>query len=217
MYQFCSIASNPSLRVTKLPPNKELDIPASSTVPLYLQIDGPEENCLRISCSMLHPRVFLHAGVPIEHYIEPGYVLIEKFDWFYDSELPIPKSYLQTRGYGATEVSFAPGRHYCRLWVHSRVPWHVMLLSESTIHVGTRDVIQVAAMRECPWASTFLNALGAAFQNFMRANKSNTVVAYPDREFYKKEMAGLTVICIIHPKYCQGCVRLPPKRFPAAP
>lgn len=114
MYQFCSIASNPTYKITKSAPNKEIDVPASKTAPLYLQIDGPEENCLRISCGLLHPRVFLHAGVPKEDYIEPGYVLVEKFDWFADCDLPKPKTYIQTRGYDATEVLFQPGRHFCR-------------------------------------------------------------------------------------------------------
>lgn len=114
MFQLSSIASNPPIHVTKAPPNKQLDIPASKTSPLYLQIDGPEENVLKISCGMLHPRVFLHAGHPIDCYIEPGYVFIEKFKWFDECELPKPKVFLQTRGYDSTEVSFEQGRHFCR-------------------------------------------------------------------------------------------------------
>ncbi|XP_013143825.1 PREDICTED: uncharacterized protein LOC106107494 isoform X2 [Papilio polytes] len=185
MFQLSSIASNPPIHVTKAPPNKQLDIPASKTSPLYLQIDGPEENVLKISCGMLHPRVFLHAGHPIDCYIEPGYVFIEKFKWFDECELPKPKAFLQTRGYDSTEVSFEQGRHFCRLWIHSRVPWHVMTLSESTICVGTRDVVQVAAMHECPWAARFLTGLGLAFQNFVRISKSATVVNTSDKDFYR--------------------------------
>ncbi|KPJ08356.1 Calpain-7-like protein [Papilio machaon] len=191
MFQLSSIASNPPIRITKAPPNKQLDIPASKTSPLYLQIDGPEQNVLKVSCGMLHPRVFLHAGLPIDCYVEPGYVLIEKFKWFEDCELPKPKVYLQTRGYDATEVSFEPGRHFCRLWVHSRVPWHVMTMSESTICVGTRDVIQAAAVRECPWASRFLSALGLAFQNFVRISKSATVLNTSDKDFYRSYQPDL--------------------------
>ncbi|XP_013168991.1 PREDICTED: uncharacterized protein LOC106118790 [Papilio xuthus] len=191
MFQLSSIASNPSIRITKAPPNKQLDIPASKTSPLYLQIDGPEENILKISCGMLHPRVFLHAGLPIDCYVEPGYVLIEKFKWFEDYELPKPKAYLQTRGYDATEVSFEQGRHFCRLWIHSRVPWHVMTLSESSICVGTRDVIQAAAVRECPWAARFLSALGLAFQNFVRISKSATIVNTSDKDFYRSYQPDL--------------------------
>ncbi|CAG5051654.1 unnamed protein product [Parnassius apollo] len=185
MYQFCSIASNPPIRITKLSPKKELDIPPPKNAPLYLQIDAPEEIYLKISCSMLHPRVFLNANQPIDDYVEPGYVLVEVFQWFTDCELPKSKAYLQTRGYDAMEVSFKPGRHFCRLWIHSRVPWYVMLLSESTIHVGTRDVIQMAAIRECSWASRFLTNLGAAFQKFIRANKSTTFLSSAGREFYR--------------------------------
>ncbi|CAK1595773.1 unnamed protein product [Parnassius mnemosyne] len=191
MYQFCSIASNPPMRITKLPPNKEIDIPAPKNAPLYLQIDAPEEMYLKISCSMLHPRVFLNANQPIEEYVEPGYVLLETFQWFTDCEIPKSKAYLQTRGYDSTEVSFKPGRHFCRLWIHSRVPWYVMLLSESTIHVGTRDVIQMASIRVCPWASRFLTTLGTAFQNFMRTNKSNSCLTSADREFYRSYQPDL--------------------------
>ncbi|XP_068632051.1 uncharacterized protein [Battus philenor] len=191
MYQHSSIASNPPLRITKAPPNKQIDIPASKTTPLYLQIDCQEENILKISCGMLHPRVFLYCGQPIVDYIEPGYVLLERFEWFVDCEVPKGRLFLQTRGYDAAEVTFLPGRHFCRLWIHARVPWHVILLSDSAINVGTRDTIQVAAVRECPWVSRFLNTLGVAFQNLIRTNKSSTNITFVEKDFFRSYQPDL--------------------------
>ncbi|XP_049869345.1 uncharacterized protein LOC126369096 [Pectinophora gossypiella] len=191
MFEYTSAASNPPIRITKVP-MRGIDIPAPKSAPLYLQIDGPEENSLKISLNMLHPRILLNSGYPIVDFIEKAYVFLEVFEWFVDSELPIAKGYIQTRGYDAIEISFKPGRHYCRLWVHSRMNWHVSLLSESTLLLGTRNTIQAAAIHECPWASKFLNALGSAFSNWIRVNRSTTNIVTFDRDFYTSYQPDLT-------------------------
>ncbi|KAG6447106.1 hypothetical protein O3G_MSEX004755 [Manduca sexta] len=191
MYEFTSASSNPPIRITKGPPNKAIDIAAPKSAPLYLQIDGPEENELCISLNVLHPRVLFNCGVPVVDYIEPGYLIMERFEWFVDSELPVAKAFVATRGYDSVEVKFQPGRHFCRIWVHSRMNWHMMLLSESTLLLGTRDVIQCAAVRECPWAAKFLTALGIAFTNWTRINRSNPNITATDREFYKSYLPDL--------------------------
>ncbi|XP_028177380.1 uncharacterized protein LOC114365106, partial [Ostrinia furnacalis] len=192
MYQFTSAASCPPIRVTKGAVNKPVDIAAPKSAPLYLQIDGPEENVLRISLSALHPRILMNSGVPIVDYIEHAYLILEKFEWFVDCEIPVAKAFVQTRGYDSVEIMFEPGRHICRIWVHSRMNWHVMLLSESTLLLGTRDMIHCAAVRECPWAARFLTNLSLAFSNWIRINRSNTNVLATDREFYKSYQPDLT-------------------------
>lgn len=114
MFQLTSAASNPPVRITKGPPNKAIDICAPKFAPLYLQIDGPNVNILYISLNMLHPRLLLNSGVPVEDYIEPAYVFVECFEWFANSELPVVKAFLNTRGYGSVKANFQPGRHFCR-------------------------------------------------------------------------------------------------------
>nr|XP_032525764.1 uncharacterized protein LOC116776634 [Danaus plexippus plexippus] len=184
MYEFTSVASNPPVRITKTAPNKALDIAASKSSPLYLQIDGPDENILRISLSALHPRVLFNCGVAILDHIEPAHLVLEVFEWFNDCELPRAKAYIHTRGYDSVEVKLQPGRHFCRVWVHSRMNWHAMLLSESSLLLGTRDVIQSAAVRDCPWAARFLCNLGNAFQNWIKATRSAVNLSLNDKEFY---------------------------------
>ncbi|XP_075973173.1 uncharacterized protein LOC142974618 isoform X2 [Anticarsia gemmatalis] len=188
MYEFTSAASSPPVRVTKVPWPKHLDVLAPKTSPLYLQIDGPEVNTIRISLSMLHPRLLSNSGVLIEEYVESAYMVLECFEWFIDCEVPKPKAFVRTCGYDAVQVSFQPGRHFCRLWVYSRMNWHLMLLSESTLLLGPRDQIQCAAVRECHWAYRFLMALGSAFSNWLRVNRSNHFlpsVQLADKEFFK--------------------------------
>ncbi|CAB3223610.1 unnamed protein product [Arctia plantaginis] len=188
MYEFTSAANSPPVRITKIPMNRALDIQAPKGAPLYLQIDGPEENVLKISLSMLHPRILCNSGVLIVDFIESAYLVLERFEWFKDSVLPLPKAFVRTCGYDAVEVKFPPGRHYCRIWVHSRMNWHIMLLSESALLLGLKDQIQCAAVRECPWASKFLLALGSAFVNWLRVNRSNQFlpgVQLADREFFR--------------------------------
>lgn len=77
---------------------------------------------------------------------------------------------------------------FFRLWIHSRMNWHVMLLSESTLLLGSRDIIQSAAVRECPWAAKFLGNLGTSFSNWIRVNRSNPAILTTDREFYRLEL-----------------------------
>ncbi|KAL0892706.1 hypothetical protein ABMA27_014424 [Loxostege sticticalis] len=192
MYQFTSAASSPPIRITKGAVVKPVDIAAPKSAPLYLQIDAPEENILRISLSALHPRILLNSGVPIVDYIEQAYLILEKFEWFVDCDIPMAKAYVKTRGYDSVEVAFKPGRHICRIWVHSRMNWHLMLLSESTLLLGTRDMIHCAAVRECPWASRFLSNLSSSFSNWIRINRSHTNVLVTDREFYKSYQPDLT-------------------------
>ncbi|XP_028028057.1 uncharacterized protein LOC114241421 [Bombyx mandarina] len=191
MYQFTSAASNPPVRITKAPPNKALDIPAPKSGPMYLQIDSPEENKLWLSLSILNPTILLNSGNPIVDNIEPAYLVLERFAWFEDWEQPVAEGFVRTRGYDSVEVEFEPGRHFCRLWIHSRMHWHLMLLSESKLLLGTRDLIQTAAVRECPWASKFLTGLGNAFANWIKINRSNTNVVEGDREFYKSYQPDL--------------------------
>lgn len=114
MYECTSAASNPPIRVTKGVSGKHLDIHAPKTAPLYLQIDGPDTSKLKISLSMLHPRILANAGVFVFDYVESAYLVLERFEWFEDCELPKPKAYVRTCGYDAVEVSFVPGRHFCR-------------------------------------------------------------------------------------------------------
>ncbi|KAL4710849.1 hypothetical protein ACJJTC_016133 [Scirpophaga incertulas] len=189
MYQFVSAGNNIPLRVTKS--NKPADIVAPKYAPLYLQIDSPEENIIRISLSALHPRILLYCGVPIEDDIEPAHLILEKFEWFVDSDIPRPMAFLRTKGYDSIQIKIKPGRHIFRVWVHSRVSWHIVLLSESSLLLGTKDVIQSAAVRECPWISRFLSRLGIAFSNWIKINRSNTNVVLSDREFYRSYQPDL--------------------------
>ncbi|XP_045497359.1 uncharacterized protein LOC123695528 [Colias croceus] len=191
MYEFTSTASNPPIRITKTPLSRALDIPAPKSGPLYLQIDGPDENVLRISLNMLHPRVLMNCGVPIVDYIEPAYLFLEVFEWFVDCELPMGKAYIATRGYDSVEVKFVPGRHFCRIWVHSRMNWTAMLLSESTLLLGGRDIIQSVAVRDCPWASRYLTNLSLAFSNWIRVTRSSANLAMNDRDFYNSYQPDL--------------------------
>lgn len=114
MYQSTSAGSNPPLRITKSANQRLSDIVAPKAAPLYLQIDGPESNKLRLSLSTMHPRVLLNTGTAVEDYIESAYVIVERFEWFVDTAVPIPKAYVKTRGYETVEVDFQPGRHFCR-------------------------------------------------------------------------------------------------------
>lgn len=118
MYQYTTAASSPPVRVTKTPTNRSLDIPAPKSAPLYLQIDGPDENILRISLAMLHPRVLFNCGLPVVDHIEPTYLILEVFEWFVDCDLPRAKTYISTRGYDCVEVILQPGRHFCRYFLH---------------------------------------------------------------------------------------------------
>ncbi|KOB79346.1 Uncharacterized protein OBRU01_00505 [Operophtera brumata] len=105
MYEFTSAASCPSVRITKSLPNRAIDMVAPKTGPLYLQIDSPEENCLRMSLAILHPRVLMNSGIPITDESEPAYLLLERFDWFGDcDEVPVPKAFVQTQGYDTIET-----------------------------------------------------------------------------------------------------------------
>lgn len=72
-----------------------------------------------------------------------------------------------------------------RVWIHSRMAWHVALLSQSELLLGTRDLIQAAAVKECPWATKFLSSLGTAFAAWIRVDRSNLNINHTDREFYK--------------------------------
>ncbi|XP_052759356.1 androglobin-like [Galleria mellonella] len=191
MYQFTSAASNPPIRITKGTANRSLDIQAPKSAPLYLQIDGPDENVLRISLNMLHPRVLFNSGVPIVDHIEPAYLILERFEWFKDCEVPMAKAFIQTRGYDSVEIKFPPGRHVCRIWVHSRMNWHLMLLSESTLLLGSRDIIQCAAVRECSWASRYLLNISTAFSNWARINKSSLNIIDANKDFYKSYQPDL--------------------------
>lgn len=114
MFEFTSAASCPPIRITKAVIHRGIDMQAPKAAPLYLQIDGPEENKLKISLSMLHPRILLNSGVPVVEYIESAYVIVEMFEWFIDCEIPKAKAFVKTRGYDSVEVSFLPGRHFCR-------------------------------------------------------------------------------------------------------
>ncbi|XP_045448979.1 androglobin-like [Melitaea cinxia] len=191
MYSFTSVASNPMIRITKAAPNKALDIQAPKFAPLYLQLDGPDENVLRISLNTLHPRVLLNCGVPIIDYVEPAYLIFEVFEWFVDCDLPKTKAFIETRGYDSVELKLSPGRHICRIWVHSRMNWHAMLLSESSLLLGRRDVVQCAAVKECPWAARFLSNLGSAFSNWIRVNRSTMNISGSDKEFYRSYQPDL--------------------------
>ncbi|KAI8435578.1 hypothetical protein MSG28_003855 [Choristoneura fumiferana] len=195
MFQFTSTASAPPMRITRVPLSRALDIVAPKSAPLYLQLDGPEENCLRLSLSMLHPRVMLDCGIPVLDFIEPAYLILERFEWFIDNEVPLAKAFVSTRGYDTVEVKFLPGRHFCRLWVHSRMNWHVALLSDSSLLLGTRDTIQAAASHECPWVARFLSNLSTSFANWIRISRSNTSILSVDREFYRSYQPDLTWDC----------------------
>lgn len=63
---------------------------------------------------MLHPRVMLDCGLPVLDFIEPAYLILERFEWFKDNEVSIAKGFVSTRGYDTVEVKFLPGRHFCR-------------------------------------------------------------------------------------------------------
>lgn len=116
MFQFSSAGSNPPPRSTKAVGQKVIDlsIHAPKSAPLYLQIDGPETSTLRMSLRTLHPRILSNAGAPVLDYIEPAHMVLERFEWFKDVVLPLPKAYVKTRGYKTVEVKFEPGRHFCR-------------------------------------------------------------------------------------------------------
>lgn len=112
-FEYTTASSSPLQRVQRVP-NKNLDVQAPKASPLYFSIDGPEENLLKISLQVLHPRILLNCGVPIEDYIEKGHVLLEVFEWFLNTDISLAKAYTQTRGYDSVEVCFKPGRHFCR-------------------------------------------------------------------------------------------------------
>ncbi|XP_063361816.1 uncharacterized protein LOC134650812 [Cydia amplana] len=191
LFNFTTAGSSPPLKNTKVPMNRALDIVAPKSSPMYLQIDSPDQSRLKISLNVMHPRVMFNCGAPVMDYVEPAYLLLERLDWFVDSELPKPKAYVKTRGYDCVQVDFLPGRHYCRLWVHSQTNWHVALLSESSLLLGTQDVIHAASVRECPWAVIFLTNLGTAFINLLKTPKSATNLAI-DSDFLKSYQPDLT-------------------------
>lgn len=114
MFKFTTATSHPPIRITKGVLNRALDIAVPKSAPLYLQIDSPDENVLKISLNMLHPRVLFNCGVPIVDYIEQAYLVLEVFEWFVDCDLPVAKAFLTTRGYDSVEAKFQPGRHFCR-------------------------------------------------------------------------------------------------------
>ncbi|XP_050683340.1 androglobin-like [Leptidea sinapis] len=191
MYQFTSAARKPPVRVTKVPLPRALDIPAPHSAPLYLQIDAADENVLRVSLSALHPRVLSNCGMPVSSYVEKASLLLEVFEWFVDCELPRVKAFIHTCSYDAVEVKFKPGRHFCRIWVHSHLDWSLMLLSESSLVLGPRDVIQSAAVHDCPWASRFLTGLAVAFANWIKASRDGIQLTTVDKEFYKSYQPDL--------------------------
>ncbi|KAH9628653.1 hypothetical protein HF086_007858 [Spodoptera exigua] len=187
MFNFASAGSNPPMRLptTKGAVPKATDITAPKGAPLYFQLDGPEVNKIKISLSSLHPRVLANCGSRIPDHIEKSYVVLEKFEWFNDAELPVPSGFATTRRYQSLELDYPPGRHYFRVWVHARVNWSLMVISESTLLLGTKDVIQGAAVRDCPWASKFLSNLGLAFLNWTKVVRSTqNVMIQADREFF---------------------------------
>ncbi|XP_063381229.1 uncharacterized protein LOC134667740 [Cydia fagiglandana] len=187
MFNFTSAGSSPPGKITsaKTQINRAVDIVAPKSSPLYLQIDGPEQNILKISLNVIHPRVMFNCGAPVLDYVDPAYLILECFDWFVDPKLPKPKAYIRTRGYDCVEVVFLPGRHYCRLWVHSQTNWHVALISQSSLLLGTQDLIQGASVRECPWAVYFLTNLGTAFTNLLKTPRTTTYMPI-DAEFLKR-------------------------------
>ncbi|CAH0701451.1 unnamed protein product [Spodoptera exigua] len=187
MFNFASAGSNPPMRLptAKGAVPKATDITAPKGAPLYFQLDGPEVNKIKISLSSLHPRVLANCGSRIPDYVEKSYVVLEKFEWFNDAELPVPSGFATTRRYQSLELDYPPGRHYFRVWVHARVNWSLMVISESTLLLGTKDVIQGAAVRDCPWASKFLSNLGLAFLNWTKVVRSTqNVMIQADREFF---------------------------------
>ncbi|CAH0578986.1 unnamed protein product [Chrysodeixis includens] len=192
MFQITTAGNNPPIRITKST-QRLADIIAPKATPLYLQIDGPEHNRLRLSLSSLHPRILANTGTTVVDYIESAYVVVERFEWFADTAVPIPKGFVMSRGYGTVEVDFLPGRHFCRLWTHSRMNWHITLISESSILLGTRDVIQGAAVRECSWASRFLLGLGTSFNNWIKVGRStvNLALQSGDKEFFRSYLPDL--------------------------
>ncbi|KAJ0176966.1 hypothetical protein K1T71_006975 [Dendrolimus kikuchii] len=222
MFRFTTATSHPPIRIIKGLPNRALDIVVPKSAPLYLQIDGPDNNVLKISLNMLHPRVLFNCGIPIMDYIEHAYLVLELFEWFVDCDVPIAKAFIRTRGYDTVEVKFLPGRHFCRLWIHSRMAWHVALLSESELLLGTRDLILAAAVKECPWASKFLSTLGTAFSSWIRVNRSNPSILNVDREFYKSYQPDLhwdpQVVgynqCLLHWMFRQAFQSLLYKKLP---
>ncbi|XP_063618676.1 uncharacterized protein LOC134791558 [Cydia splendana] len=191
MFNFTSAGSSPPVKNVKVPINRALDVVAPKSSPMYLQIDGPEQIILRISLNVMHPRLMFNCGAPVLDYVDPAYLILECFDWFVDPELPKPKAYVRTRGYDCVEMFFLPGRHYCRLWVHSQTNWHVELISQSSLLLGTQDLIQGASVRECPWAVYFLTNLGTAFTNLLKTTKTTTYMAI-DAEFLKSYQPDLT-------------------------
>lgn len=139
MFDYATATSCVPIRVIKAIPDKNLDVLAPKSAPLYLQIDGPEENTLRIALTMLHPRVMLNSGVPIDEYIEPAYLILEKFEWFVNTDLPIAKAFVRTRGYDSVEVKFQPGRHYCRYVVCRYYKSCGFILSKFLVHYGKEE------------------------------------------------------------------------------
>uniref|UniRef100_A0A2A4JLS0 Globin domain-containing protein n=1 Tax=Heliothis virescens TaxID=7102 RepID=A0A2A4JLS0_HELVI len=190
LFNFTSAGSNPPIRNTKST-HRTTDVQAPKYAPLYFQLDGPETNKLRISLSMLHPRVLANCGTPVLDFIEPANFVLERFEWFKDCELPKPKAYVRTRGYEAVEIDFQPGRHFFRIWTHSRMNWSIMALSESTVLLNTRDVVQAAAVKECPWASKFLLNLGSSFSNWIKVNRASQSIILSDREFFRSYQPDL--------------------------
>lgn len=114
MFEFTTATNYSPVRITKVPMSKALDVQSSKSAPLYLQIDGPEENYLKISLNVLHPRILQNSGVHIIDEVEDAYVVVEKFNWFEDQRVPIADAFVKTTGYDSVEIKFKPGRHICR-------------------------------------------------------------------------------------------------------
>ncbi|KAJ8730367.1 hypothetical protein PYW07_017405 [Mythimna separata] len=192
-YNYVSAGSCPPNRVTAKAPSKLADVVAPKNSPLYLQLDGPETNTLRMCFTVIHPRILLNSGSPVNDYIESGHLVLEKFEWFKDTKLPNQQGFMSTREYNSLEIDLEPGRHYFRIWTHYRIHWHMMLISESSLLLGTRDIILAAAVRECPWVSRFLLNLQAAFLNWTKTSRTSPAVALAaDREFFRSYLPDLT-------------------------
>lgn len=110
---FCSSSSSVSRRNPRST-SKNINIPYPTDAPLYLVIHGKNAQALRVALTALHPRVLSNCGDQIKDYIEGTYLILEEFEWFKDNPTPKITAYMKTRGYESLQVTFAPGRHYCR-------------------------------------------------------------------------------------------------------
>ncbi|KAG7303067.1 hypothetical protein JYU34_013091 [Plutella xylostella] len=163
--------------------SKNINIPYPTDAPLYLVIHGKNAQALRVALTALHPRVLSNCGDQIKDYIEGTYLILEEFEWFKDNPTPKITAYMKTRGYESLQVTFAPGRHYCRVWVHSKLQWHLMMCSADNIQLGMRDEAMVAAMEQCPWIDQYLTGIAIAFSNWIGTTKTTESFAQLDKEF----------------------------------